>query len=841
MKTQSFSSRSIVVYSYAPYTTDKSRGVRVSWLFNTGLGGTDRYVGPIQARVPAFVSGNKVKLEGFPLSQSDGSKYKNDGKQICEVSNTGDGNFWFSFDSLSQEYKKLILANGIFTIADQGYLNVSSSRSDAIISVSTYQSYITPTGQNFTSGTIARYTKYRLQWTTDAEDDSERSNTQVWITISNENGTNSKTVKLANGALTYDLDTTQWSAGEKLLWKVKTAAWKTGNTRESSTYSLNLTNPSAKVDDLRPTSKTYYGFDQIFSWAFTGVIDSSSISEALQQSSAVLQYRTDNMADPAQFSSVSDGTTHVTVNCKVLPIGTYQWRVVATSNVGTTHASSWVQVTNTEVPISVKGTTPSGDAHAPRAIVNRFSWAFSVDSDDAPGDVVQQSATLHYKANNEDAWHETGIEGSQQYIDISANTFAAGCTTLDWYVVAVANTGSTATSETITVSTKDARSTPVAISPAGEYLDDAVQGINFVWAHANVTGTAQHGWELSYSTDSGASYTVLAQADDAASSYQANAGTFSSGVIYWRVRTKNTDDEFGDYSNAAIFAIRRAPVAPVISYYDNKPLATMRWQAREQDGYEVAVDGVSLGVRYGTGKVWQSNEVIADGKHLLQVRIYNAYGDVSPWSSCEINVKNQPGQAVTAKAESRWGEVLLRWGGDESYILRDGALIAKGTGGTYTDRTSAVPHLYVLRIFDSDGYYTDSKPILAGPSVPYAAIGLLDGTQWMALKYSTSYQNYSKSTSLGGSLQQYWGKEKPVWHDAGNRTVTHTISHACKNADELTQLRSLAGREVVYKDRDGHLAIGIFSEIQESRDFGCTPMTLTITETQQKEVHYDTV
>ena len=158
----------------------------------------------------------------------------------------------------------------------------------------------------------------------------------------------SKTVKLANGALTYDLDTTQWSAGEKLLWKVKTAAWKTDNQRESSTYELNLANPSAKVDDLRPTSKTYYGFDQIFSWAFTGVIDSSSISEALQQSSAVLQYRTDNMADPAQFASVSDGTTHVTVNCKVLPIGTYQWRVVATSNVGTTHTSSWVQVTNTE-------------------------------------------------------------------------------------------------------------------------------------------------------------------------------------------------------------------------------------------------------------------------------------------------------------------------------------------------------------------------------------------------------------------------------------------------------------------------------------------------------------
>lgn len=432
-------------------------------------------------------------------------------------------------------------------------------------------------------------------------------------------------------------------------------AYGSGTVTESATYSLSLADPSAKVDDLRPTSKTYYGFDAVFSWAFTGSIASGAISGALQQGSAVLQYRTDNMADPADFASVSDGTTHVSVNCGTLPIGIYQWRVVAKSSVGTTHTSSWVQCTNVEVPVSVKGTTPAAGASAPRAVTNRFSWVFSVDSDDRPGDVTQQSATLHFKANNESDWHEVAVAGSQQYTDVPANTFAEGATTLDWYVVAIANTGTQVTSDTINVSTLDTLSTPVAVSPAGEYMDDAVQGITFVWQHANVTGTAQTGWELSYSADSGASYTVLASANNADNSYQAAAGTFSSGVIYWRVRTKNTDGAFGSYSGAAIFAIRRAPVAPVISYYDNKPLAKMRWQAKEQDGYEVVVDGISLGVRYGTGKEWQSDAVLTDGKHTLQVRIYNTYGDVSPWSSCEINVQNQPGAALAVYAEERWG------------------------------------------------------------------------------------------------------------------------------------------------------------------------------------------
>lgn len=812
-----------------------------SWLFSTGWGNTARYIASLRVRVPIRYEGSDsyIQFDEFPLGDSNGDTYYSSEKVTVTGYNNGD--FWADFSNLSQAYKKKILAYGVFVSTFRGACYVGSDRNDAQIECVSYQGRVTPTGTTFTSGTVARYTKYRLQWTTDAEDDFERRNSTCKIIITDQDGGNSQTYTLSNGATSFDLDTTAWSSGSGIRWRVQVGAYGSGTVAESATYSLSLADPTAKVDDLRPTSKTYYGFDAVFSWAFTGSIASGAISGALQQGSAVLQYRTDNMANPAQFASVSNGTTHVTVNCANLPIGSYQWRVVAKSSVGTTHTSNWVQCTNVEVPISVKGTTPAADAHAPRAVVNRFSWVFSVDSTDSPGTVTQRSAVLYFKTNNESDWHQQSVSGSQQYCDVPANTFTAGCVTLDWYVVAVANTGTKATSAKITVSTKDARSTPVAISPAGEYLDDAVQGITFIWAHANITGTAQCGWELSYSIDSGASYLVLAKADNAANRYEASAGTFPSGVIYWRIRTKNTDNEFGDYSGAAIFAIRRAPVAPVISYYDNKPLAKMRWQAKEQDGYEVAVDGISLGVRYGTGKEWQSDAVLTDGKHTLQVRIYNTYGDVSPWSSCEINVQNQPGAALAVYAEGRWGEVLLRWDADNGYILRDGELIAKAEGGTYTDRTSAAAHQYIVRVFDADGYYTDSAPVLAAPSVPYAAIGLRDGTDWLAMKYATSYQNYSKAVSLGGSYQQYWGKERPIWHDAGNRVVTHTISHACKREEELLVLRSLAGQEVIYKDRDGHLAIGVFKDLQESREHGCTALSFSITETQQEVVKYDPV
>lgn len=803
--------------------------------FSTSGFSNNRYVYQIFVQAKYARMSDKIKATIYPAA--GGGKYYN-GTSMTVESVDWNPELIAVATNWSQSMIQAAISNGIYIDCFNGTVYTTYM---PIMAVDSYQGKITPTGTSFTSGSVARYMKYRLEWTTDAEDDFERSHSTCQIVITDQDGGNSKALTLDNGATSYDLDTAEWSGGTGIRWKVKVGAYATNTVTESATYSLSLVDPTAKVDDLRPTSKTYYGFESVFSWAFTGTVASGSISGALQQGSAVLQYRTDNMPDPEQFASVSDGTTHVTVNCGVLPVGSYQWRVVATSNVGTVHTSGWVQCTNVEVPISVKGVTPAAGANAPRSVVNRFSWAFSVDSDDAPGDVVQRSAVLYFKADNEDIWHEMSVDGEQQYCDVPANTFAEGSETLDWYVEAVANTGSTATSDTITVSTKDAPSTPVAISPAGEYLDDAVQGITFTWAHANITGTAQYGWEISYSSDSGGSYNVLASADDDASSYQATAGTFPSGVIYWRVRTKNTDGVFGEYSGAAIFAIRRAPAAPIISYYDSKPLALLRWQAKEQDGYEIAVDGISLGIRYGTGKSWQSDEVLEDGKHILQVRIYNAYGDVSPWSSCEINVKNMPGTPIIAQAESRWGDVLLRWNGDEGYVLRDGELIAKATGGVYTDRTSAKAYLYIVRVFDEDGYYTDSTPVLAGPNVPYAAIGPLHGDWWLALKYSTSYQNYSKTISMGGTLQQYWGKEKPIWHDAGNRVITHSIAHASKSTDELEVLRGLAGQEVVYKDRDGHLAIGVFQELQESRDFGCTPVSLSITETQQEAIKYDSV
>ena len=712
------------------------------------------------------------------------------------------------------------------------------------ICIRAWQGRIQATGTKGTSGTVKRGATFDIAWTTDAEDSDELNGTGMYVELCGVGGSSVDSKYLGGGVLQYTVDTAPYANYSGVQWRVKCTANATGTVTYTPWYTVELGAVNASVRDLRPSGRTYYGFEQLYSWAFVVDSDSDPLG-VIKQQSAVLEYRNDDMAEPAQFASVAGTAASVRTNTNVLPKGAYEWRVTVTSTAGSTHTSSWISCTNAEVPVTVTGMTPADGDYAPRNVDNRFAWTFAADSSDAPGQVSQTAAVLYYKADNESEWHTVEIAGDAQWHMLPAGTFAAGAATVAWYVRVTASTGTTATSDTTTVYATDAKSNPTAISPAGEYLDDTLTGIVFVWQHAVQTGTPQTGWELSYSTDSGASWTVLASGEGADNRYQASAKTFANGTVYWRVRTKNTDGVWGNYSASAVFAIRRAPAMPSINYYDNKPLLVIGWQSAEQTGYEVELDGSALGMQYGTDKRWQSDQVLADGQHLVRVRITNVYGDISPWAEQVVTIANRPGTAAKVTAKTAWGEVRLSWqaadGTKAAYLLRDGAPIAKADGAEITDRATAGMHRYTVRTFDADGYYTDSRPVQAAPVVPYAAIGLLAGRAWLAVKYSPDRQGYSRSTAEGGTLQRYWGQTHPVWQPNGQKTVTHTIQYAYKDAAELDALRAMLGQEIVYKDRSGHLAAGIFSEMSESAAPGYTTFALTITETEREAVRYDPV
>lgn len=613
----------------------------------------------------------------------------------------------------------------------------------------------------------------------------------------------------------------------------------TGHTSTSAWQSCNNAEPPLTLSDLYPTQKTYHGFPQIFRWALSCPV------AGVYQTGAEIQYRSEGSASYKVAGRASGSANNTTVAGNVLPVGKFDWRVMVTVNTGHTATSAWQNCTNVEVAISVTGMFPDASGQAPSKVQNRFGWTFVADDEDAPGAVTQVSAVFHWRPAGQGAYKNVNVAGTAQYVDIPAGVFPAK-SRIDWYVEVVANTGTKATSAVVTVSTADTLSTPVAISPAGSFLDDSVEGILFTWQHTNTTGTPQTGYELSYSRDSGASYTVMQTADGAAVSWRSEPKAFPVTTIYWRVRTKNSDGDYGNYSAPAIFAVRRNPDAPAITFFDQKPLPSIAWQSESQTGFEVEIDGKSYGMRYGSDKMWRSPDLLADGQHTIRVRIVNQYRDISDWAAVTVNVQNIPREGVRLSVAEEWAQVRASWELAEGFVtvclLRDGVLIAvlAMQAGGYVDRTSVGSHSYVLRAFDPDGYYTDSAPATAAPRVPYAAIGPLLGDDWIALKYSPSLDRYSCNDSQQGSFVQFYGQKRPVWRPSGSQRTVHSLSYAKKRGEDLVPLLSLEGQAAIYKDYEGHLAVGVFSTVQ----MGCGLMRgikAEITETQREELSYASV
>lgn len=69
MKSHSWSTRSYKAGSTNPLANYQA--YHCSWLFNTGMGSTSRYIGGMQVRIPAYGDANrKVKLIGYALGNN---------------------------------------------------------------------------------------------------------------------------------------------------------------------------------------------------------------------------------------------------------------------------------------------------------------------------------------------------------------------------------------------------------------------------------------------------------------------------------------------------------------------------------------------------------------------------------------------------------------------------------------------------------------------------------------------------------------------------------------------------------------------------------------------------
>lgn len=198
--------------------------------------------------------------------------------------------------------------------------------------------------------------------------------------------------------------------------------------------------------------------------------------------------------------------------------------------------------------------------YVPKNSASLFSWRVQLQPYQfCYGKMGQKSGTFRWRAKGSGTVNSINC-GTSQRCEVPAGTFTTD--EIEWQVEVVTSADQTITSDWYTLSTVEALPEAVPISPVSTMVDGSAP-CKFSWAHNIATSTAQTAADLQYHTGDGL-WQALGHVSGDSTEYTVPANTFSSGSVFWRVRTYNTDSTAGDWSDPVEIIVvgwrRRPPV-----------------------------------------------------------------------------------------------------------------------------------------------------------------------------------------------------------------------------------------------------------------------------------------
>lgn len=487
----------------------------------------------------------------------------------------------------------------------------------------------------------------------------------------------------------------------------------------------------------------------------------------------------------------------------------------------------------------VSGTPASG--YTPKNAAATFRWSYTPPDNTAEKPTVTSSRFAYRKTASGNFTFVNA--GSALSYTAPAGTFA-DTDTVYWYPeVTLSNgqvirpTNTLGTAITYQLSTVEPAFTAVAVSPDGT-IEDGSASITFTWTASNSVGSTPSGAELQYSADGGTTWTALGSVTGSALSYEAPAGTVPGGQISWRVRALNSGGTPGEWSDSLSFISVAAPAAPSVST-DAAPFTTITWNAVGQQAYEVLVDGVSHGVRFGTGKIFTLPQPLADGNHTAAVRIQGAYGLWSQQGEAVFTVQNVPAGSI--ELSGQFGvDAELFWSaspsGEDFLVYRDGVQIGHTAGTEFTDRRALGTHEWAVLLRQADGNYTRSNAVTGTTAVDGTMIAPLSGGPWISLRLTEAsvparQYNFSRSHSL----RHFSGSALPVLELTPYENKTGSFQCAFKDPAEARAFEALWGQVVVVKSQENVITGGLMNLDKAQNAFYIT-YAFTIEEIALEEV-----
>lgn len=439
---------------------------------------------------------------------------------------------------------------------------------------------------------------------------------------------------------------------------------------------------------------------------------------------------------------------------------------------------------------------------------------------------TQTSATVKWRTAAGQTEHSISA-GTNAFVTVPANTFTSD--TVQWMVTATYSNGMTRSSEWKTISTVDSTPTVTPQTPRNTVIDGST-ATEFRWEYSNDSGSAPTGYTLETSTDGHTWATLSENLNTDAVTYTAPANTFSAGQMYWRVKGYNADGVGSDWSAAISNIVIAAPITPAVSVATASPFPVITWQTTGQQGFEIKIDGVSSGVKFGTSQTYKWMDALPDGTHGAMVRSQNAYGVWSEWGGATFTVTNVPGDDITLTANAS-ESVRLTWETDGTYdryiVYRDGVKLAETTAADYTDHKAIGSAVYTVRGIYGD-YYTMSNDVTAAVTIDSVIIRAEDGNEWLTLKFvAASDRHNTISHTQNVSYQHYSGATYPMATIGTARDYVYSFAVAFKDVAECKRFEELLGKVVTLKDAWQNCVTGVLDgySIDSSRfyqSYGCT-------------------
>lgn len=468
---------------------------------------------------------------------------------------------------------------------------------------------------------------------------------------------------------------------------------------------------------------------------------------------------------------------------------------------------------------------------------NTFTWRVESDAL-CVGEIAQASASFRWRVGSAGTEAAIPVYGSTTSITVPAGTFTED--EIQWSVAVTLNTGEIITSDWCALSTREAMSTATAITPVGIVIDGTVAN-RFAWRHEIATGTEQTRADLQQSTD-GSQWTELATALGEKTSCDIPENTFGAGTRYWRVRTYNTDNAPGEWSEAAEFVAINAPGMPVVTVQEGGPRPRISWMAEGQEAYQIALsDGYESGTSYGTEREWRSPHYLSDGTYTIKVRVQNRYGMWSKWGEATVPVKNTQGTKIELTVSTSY-EGALSWSTDGDYdfyaVMRDGVTIAREEGKGYTDRTGIGNVAYQVRgCYEASGNYGLSNTEYATIMPETVALCDMETGAWMELPTSEAQLRSSVTQRRATvSTTHLTGMEYPIAERAEFRDLTISASCAFRSGDARGKmLENLIGRLICIKTPQGDAATGVLAILKKTGDRLITRYSLEVSQISTEE------